>query len=338
MRHGRYLTGCENGNKRPQLELIVYLSATTMDVITGMRVFTSVVDSGSFAAAADKLDLSRGMTSRYLAQVESHLGARLLNRTTRRLSLTEAGRDYYERATEVLAMVGEAERSVASGAAEPRGVLRVNTAIAFGTRHLAPTIQGYLERYPNVRMELTLNDRVVDLVEEGFDVAVRIARRIEDGLVARPIATTRLVACASPAYLKRRGTPKSPGDLVRHNCLTYAYTTLRAWRFCRGGKTEVVKVGGTLHSNNGALLAGACATGSGICLEPAFVVDDFLRAGTLVRLFPGWDTDTFTIYAVYPSRNLLPPKVRTFVDYLVERFKNGATWEKTGTGRSGDRS
>lgn len=291
-----------------------------------MRVFTTVVDNGSFAAAADKLDLSRGMTSRYVAQVEAHLGTRLLNRTTRRLSLTESGQDYYERAVQVLGLVDEAEKAATSGAAEPGGLLRINTAVAFGTRQLAPAVQAYQAVHPKVRIDVTLNDRVVDLVEEGFDLAVRIARRIDPGLVARPIASVALVACASPAYVKRRGIPRTPAELVRHDCLTYAYTNPRIWRFTRGGKTEEVKVAGVLHSNNGELLASAAAAGSGICLEPSFIVDDALRKGRLVRLLPGWKTDVYTIYAVYPSRHLLPAKVRTFVDFLVAHFRKHAAW------------
>jgi DNA-binding transcriptional LysR family regulator len=293
-----------------------------MDSLAGMRVFTTVVDSGSFAAAADNLDLSRGMASRYVAQVEAHLGARLLNRTTRRLSLTEAGQDYYERAMQVLAMVEEAEKSVARGAAEPRGLLRVNAAVVFGSRHLGAAVNDYLSRYPQVRIEMALNDRVVDLVEEGFDVAVRIARRIAPGFVARPLATSRVVALASPAYLKRHGTPRSPAELARHNCLTYAYSTSpNVWRFTRQGRTQDVKVEGTLRGNNGDFTCAAAAAGLGIALEPTFIAHELLRSGKLVRILRGWEVDLYTIYAVYPSRQLLPPKVRTFVDFLVERFR-----------------
>jgi len=299
-----------------------------MDIVTGMRVFTSVVDSGSFAAAADKLDLSRGMTSRYVAQVEAHLGARLLNRTTGRLSLTEAGQDYYERAVQVLAMVDEAEQSAASGVVEARGLLRISTPVAFGSRHLGAAVHDYLARYPQVRIDMTLNDRVVDLVDEGFDMAVRIARRIDPGLVARPIATARLVACGSPTYLKRHGTPRSPAEVARHNCLTYAYAgSPRVWRFKRRGRNEDVKVSGTLHGNNGDLLCAAAAAGMGIALEPTFIAHELLRSGKLVRILPGWETETFTIFAVYPSRHQLPSKVRTFVDFLVERFGRNRYWE-----------
>ena len=299
------------------------------DVLTGMRVFTAVVDAGSFARAADKLDLSRGMTSRYVAQIESHLGVRLLNRTTRRQSLTEAGQDYYQRATQVLALAEEAEQSAARGSAEPRGTLRVNAPVAFGTRHLGPAIGAWLRRHPLVKADLTLNDRFVDLVEEGFDVAVRIARRIDPGLVARPITRARLIVCAAPAYLKERGTPKSPADLTRHNCLTYAYGGHQGeWRFTRRGRDQVVKVSGNMHGNNGDILCSAAAEGLGVIVQPSFLVYELLREKKLARILEGWEIDEATIHAVYPSRQVLTPKVRSFIDFLVERFGDRPYWDK----------
>jgi DNA-binding transcriptional LysR family regulator len=293
-----------------------------------MRVFTTVVDSGSFARAADKLDLSRGMTSRYVAQIESHLGVRLLNRTTRRQSLTEAGEDYYQRATQVLAMVEEAEQSAAQGSAEPRGTLRVNAPVAFGIRHLGPALGAYLQRYPQVKTDLTLNDRIVDLVEEGFDMAVRIARRIDPGLVARPITRARMVVCAAPAYLERHGTPKSPADLARHNCLTYAYAGQGEWRFTRNGRDQVVRVSGNVHGNNGDILCSAAAEGLGVIAQPTFLAYELLREGKLVRILEGWEIEESTLYAVYPSRQFLTPKVRSFIDFLVERFGENPYWDQ----------
>ena len=299
------------------------------DVLTGMRVFTTVVDAGSFASAADRLDLSRGMTSRYVAQVEAHLGVRLLNRTTRRLSLTEAGNNYYQRATQVLAMVEEAERAATREAAEPRGTLRINVPVAFGARHLGGAVNDYLRRYPQVKVDMTLNDRVVNLVEEGFDIAVRISRRIDPGLVARPIARARTVACASPDYIKMHGMPKAPSDLARHNCLTYAYSEPQdEWRFTRRGRDVVAKATGNLHGNNGETLCSAAEAGLGVILQPTFLVYEALRARKLVRILDGWEPDEFTIYAVYPSRQFLPPKVRSFIDFLVERFAPDPYWDR----------
>ena len=294
-----------------------------------MRVFTAVVDAGSFARAAEKLELSRGMTSRYVAQVEAHLGVRLLNRTTRRLSLTEAGNDYYQRATQVLALVEEAEQAASHEAAEPRGTLRINASVAFGARHMGTLISAYLRRYPEVRVDLTLNDRIVDLVEEGFDVAVRIARRIDPGLVARRIAPARMIACASPAYLRQSGAPKTPADLVRHNCLTYAYAGAQnEWRFTRGKREQTVKVGGTLHANNGDILSRAAADGLGVTVQPTFLIDGLFREKKLMRVLEGWEADSLTIFAVYPSRQFLPAKVRSFIDFMLEHFGDKPSWDR----------
>lgn len=299
------------------------------DVLTGMRVFTTVVDLMSFARAADKLDLSRGMTSRYVAQVEAHLGVRLLNRTTRQLSLTEAGSDYYRRASEVLAMVEDAERAAAQESAEPRGTLRINTSVAFGTRHLGEAVSAYLQRYPQVRADLTLNDRRVDLVEEGFDLAVRITRELDPGLIARPVTRARMLACASPAYLKKHGVPKAPGDLVRHNCLTYAYAgDQHEWHFSRRGHDTTVRVSGNLHGNNGDIICDAAIAGLGVIVQPSFLVYAALRAKKLVRILDAWTPDESTIYVVYPNRQFLPAKVRSFVDFMVERFGPEPYWDK----------
>ena len=300
-----------------------------IDVLTGMRVFTAVVDAMSFAKAAEQLDLSRGMTSRYVAQIESHLGVRLLNRTTRHLSLTEAGQDYYQRAAQVLAMVEDAERAAAQETQEPRGTLRVATSMAFGATHLGAAVNAYLQRYPQVTMDMSLNDRIVDLVEEGFDLAVRIARSIDPGLVARPITRARIVACASPGYLEKFGTPRTPADLAKHNCLTYAHSGLeREWRFARRGRESRVKVAGNLHGNNGNIICDAAAAGLGVIVQPTFLVYELLRTRKLVRILDGWEAEALTIYAVYPNRQFLPPKVRSFIDFMVERFSDEPYWDK----------
>jgi DNA-binding transcriptional LysR family regulator len=300
-----------------------------IDLLMGMRVFTAVVDAGNFAKAADKLDLSRGMTSRYVAQIEAHLGVRLLNRTTRRLSLTEIGNDYYQRATQVLALVDEAGHAAAHEAATPSGTLRINTSVAFGARHLGGAISAYLQRYPDVRADVTLNDRVVDLVEEGFDLAIRIARSVDPGLVARRITRARTVACASPAYIRKHGMPKSPSDLARHNCLTYAYAGLQnEWHFARGKREETVKVAGNLHGNNGDILCRAAADGLGVTVQPTFLVYELLQARKLVRVVEGWEADELTVFAVYPSRRFLPPKVRSFIDFIVAHFGDKPYWDR----------
>jgi DNA-binding transcriptional LysR family regulator len=302
-----------------------------IDIVTGMRVFTTVVDIGSFAGAADKLDLSRGMATRYVAQLETHLGVRLLNRSTRKLSLTEAGSNYYQRATQVLAMVEEAENSVAQNASTPRGILRVTSSVAFGVHHLGWAITEYLQTYPDVQVEVTLNDRAVDLIEEGFDLAIRVAREIDPGLIARKLTYARMVACASPGYLKQHGIPKSPEDLTSHNCLSYTYWSQgNEWRFRRKGVERKVRVSGNLHGNNGDILIEAAIEGLGVILQPTFLAYEALRQGKLVRILADWETDNLTVFAVYPNRQFLPPKVRSFIDFLTERLGPEPYWDIDG--------
>jgi DNA-binding transcriptional LysR family regulator len=300
-----------------------------LDLLTAMRVFTAVAEAGSFAKAAERLNFSRAMATRYVAQLEAHLGVRLLNRTTRRLSLTEAGNELWQRATQVLTLVQEAELAVAQDVAEPRGTLRINTSVIFGHHHLGQAIRSFLQHHPKMTVDVTLNDRVVDLVEEGYDLAVRIARKIDPGLVARPIARARTVACASPAYLEEHGTPRSPADLARHNCLTYTYTGLpNEWHFRRNGREQRIAVSGNLHANNGDIICDVAARGLGVILQPTFLVYKALRAGQLVRILKNWQTDEFNIYAVYPNRQFLAPKVRSFIDFLLEYFGTQPYWDE----------
>jgi len=299
-----------------------------IDVVAAMRVFTSVVEAESFAGAADKLDLSRGMATRYVAQLEAHLGVRLLNRTTRRLSLTEAGSDYYQRATQVLAMIEEAETSAAQNASVPRGTLRVTSSVIFGARHLGAAISAYVRRHPQVQVELSLNERVVDLVDEGFDLAVRVGVRVDPGLIARRITPVRAFACASPAYLKTHGTPQEPEELAAHNCLVYAHPIHHGgWHFKREGEERIVPVSGNLRGNNGDSLVSAAIDGLGVIFEPTFLVYEALREKTLVRILPDWQSEELWVFAVYPNRKFLAPKVRSFIDFLIERFGPEPYWD-----------
>jgi len=299
----------------------------SIDVVACMRVFTAVVDAGSFTGAADKLDLSRGMATRYVAQLEEHLGVRLLNRTTRRVSLTEAGNDYNERATQVLIMIAEAESSVAQGISVPRGILRVSSSNAFGARHLGLAITEYLQQNPGVQVDVTLNDRVVDLIEEGFDLAIRVAARIDPGLVARRLARARLLVCASPGYLEKYGLPRVPEDLVHHHCLTYAYVNSNEWRFRRNGVERRVPVSGALRANSGDILRNAATEDLGVTLQPDFLIFEALRERKLVQILADWETDELGIFAVYPNRKFLPPKVRNFIDFLADRFGPKPYWD-----------
>lgn len=289
-----------------------------IDLVMAMRVFHAVVEAGSFAAAADRLELSRGMATRYVAQLEEHLGVRLLHRTTRKLSLTGGGADYHERAAQILALVEEAERSAAEESATPRGVLRVTCPPVLANTLLAPQLAAYLRQFPGVEVELSLNDRVVDLVDEGFDLALRISRQVDPGLIARPLMAVTAVTCAAPSYLKRCGTPRTPQDLASHECLHAPQLILgNTWTFTRRGETQTVKVQGRLRANHGEALLNAALAGAGIIHDADFLVAEPIRRGQLVRLLPGWGTGSATLYAVWANRRFLPPKVRSFVDFLA---------------------
>ncbi len=292
-----------------------------MDVLSGMRSFVQVVDSGSFAQAADRLGISRAMVSKNVMALEAHLNVQLLHRTTRRLGLTEAGEQFHARCRQILADLAEAEASVATLSDEPRGLLRVNCALSFGLRHLAPAIGEYLRRYPGVSVEIDYGDRVVDLVEEGYDLAIRIGASLQPTLVVRRLATARVVVCALPAYLKQHGTPRVPADLAAHACLGYSYWSGGdAWTFeSRDGERASVLVAGPLRANNGDSLLAAALAGCGILLQPTFIVGDALADGRLVTVLDDWSIAPLGVYAVYPSRRHLSAKVRTFVDFVAQR-------------------
>ncbi len=299
-----------------------------MDRLTAIQAFAQVVESGSFAKAAERLGLSTTATSRHVAELETHLQTRLLNRTTRKVSLTESGRSYYERVVQLLADLEEAEQEAQRAAVVPRGVIKLTTAVNFGVRHVAPAIAAFLARYPEVRFDVSLSDRIVDLVEEGLDLGIRIGGPGPQNVVGRKLGETRVVPCASPDYLARHGTPQVPEDLARHNCFTYEYVTPRnVWTFRDAdGRERPVRVGGNLHSNNGDLLAEAAARGIGIVLEPAFIVGPEVRAGRLVPLLQDFAPAPLPIYAVYSSRKHLSAKVRLFIDFLLEHFAGAQDW------------
>jgi len=299
-----------------------------MDRLGAIQVFAQVVESGSFAKAAGRINLSTSAASRHVAELEAHLQTRLLNRTTRRVSLTESGQAFYERAVQLLADLEEAEQEAGRAAVVPRGTIRLTTSVNFGVRHLAPAIADFLARHAEVRFDVSLSDRVVDLVEEGFDLAVRVGTAGSGNVVARKLGETRLVPCASPQYLSAHPAPKIPEELSQHNCFTYEYVTPRnVWRFQdASGRERAVRVAGTLHSNNGDLLAEAAVRGAGIVFEPAFIVGPDVRAGRLVPLLQEFTPPPVPIYAVYPSRKHLSAKVRGFVDFLITRFAEAQDW------------
>lgn len=287
-----------------------------------MRVFAAVVDAGSFVAASDALPMSKAAVSRHVAELESHLGVRLLNRTTRRLSLTPEGEVFHARCKEVLASVDEAEAEITSRSGEATGLLRVNAPFTFGLLHLAPLWVEFMASHPKLTLDVTLSDRVVDLVEEGFDMAVRIARLPDSSLVSRQIASTRLVLCASPGYLRRHGTPRHPAELAQHQVAAYSlFSQGDHWSFTGPQGPVSVKVAPRLRCNNGDTCRLAALRHQGIVLQPSFLVGPDLQAGTLVELMPEYRSIELGVYVVYPSRKFVSPKVRLLIDFLVEAFR-----------------
>jgi DNA-binding transcriptional LysR family regulator len=293
-----------------------------MDRFHAIVAFTKVVEAGSFARAAERLDVSVSSVSRHVSELEAHLDARLLNRTTRRLSLTEAGRAFHERCVQLLADLEEAEASAGAGTVVPRGTLRLSCGVTFGTRYIAPVVAAFMARYPDMRFDVELSDRIVDLVDEGFDAAVRIGAIGGQNLVGRRIGRTKLVCCASPAYLARHGEPRSPEDLARHACLLYEYAPQRdTWTFTdRAGHERKVRVTGPVHSNNGSFAAALALEGVGIAYEPDIIVRDDVRAGRLVPILRTFVPQETGIHVVYASRRHLSAKVRAFAEFLAERF------------------
>jgi DNA-binding transcriptional LysR family regulator len=300
-----------------------------MDLFQAMKVFAKVAEVGSLSGAARALDMSNPSVTRHLADLEAYLNARLFNRSTRRLSLTETGSAYLERCKQVLFDLEEATLAASMSAANPSGTLRINAPVSFAVNHLGRILPHYAERHPNVTLDVSLSDRVVDLVEEGFDLAIRIGRIQDSSLVARKIAPVRLLVCAAPSYLKEHGTPRLPKDLAQHRCLSYSYWSMRdEWRFLHDGKTHSVRVNSAMHANNGDLLREAAIAGMGIILQPSFIVGADIREKRLVPLLPAYEPLASALYAVYPSRRHLSAKVRTFVDFLSERFGEKPSWDE----------
>lgn len=293
-----------------------------------MRVFAAVVDTGSFAAASDRLKTSRAMASKYIAHLEEHLGTRLLQRTTRKLTLTESGTSYYERCVQILSDIAAAEAHAVHQTEAPRGTLRLTVPVSFGILHLGPVISEYMRQYPEVKLDLTVTDRNVDLIEEGLDLAIRIGSLPESGLIAKKIASDRIVICGAPDYFARHGFPKEPADLKHHNCLTYAYAaTGDEWKLSGpDGTVHVVKVTGSLCATNGDMVKLAALGGIGVMRQPLFLMGEDLRAGRLVQVLGEYKVRDIGIYAVYPSRKHLSAKVRTFVDLLSNAFSLKSEW------------
>ncbi len=286
-----------------------------------MRAFVAVADANQFSLASERLGLSRAMASKQVMDLEAHLGLRLLNRTTRKVSLTDEGAGYLERCRDILSAIDEAEQEFASRALEPSGRLRVTAPMSFGASHLAPQIALYAASNPRVSVELILNDRHVDLVEEGFDLAIRIGRLADSSLVAKKIGEMRLIACAAPSYLSARGRPQTPSDLTDHECVLYSYASAGAvWNFTAPGGRESVRVGGRVACNNGEAICNIAVAGLGVIAQPDFIVAAHLTTGALERVLPNHAMEPRGIYAIHTSRRYAPLKIRSFIDQLSAAF------------------
>ena len=292
-----------------------------MDRFLEMQTFNAVVETGSFVAAAELLQLSKAAVSRHVVELEKRLGIRLLHRTTRRLSLTPEGQVFYARGKEVLAELDAVEAEVTARRESVSGLLRINAPFTFGIAHLAPLWGVFREQHPQVTLDVTLSDRLVDLVEEGYDLAIRIAALENSSLVSRRLATTRMTLCASPEYLRRHGTPRHPGELSAHQIIAYSYlATKDDWHFQGPEGRVVVSTRPWMHTNNGETCRAAALAHQGVILQPGFVVDAELAAGNLVELLPGYRSTEIGIYALYPTRKHLSAKVRVLVDFLADRL------------------
>ncbi|MFC3106378.1 LysR family transcriptional regulator [Undibacterium arcticum] len=300
-----------------------------MDRLRALEVFVEVVRKNGFARAADALETSPANVTRYVRDLESHLGTRLLNRSSQKMSLTESGETLFERAKAILDEVAEVELIASSATMQPRGLLRINAPLSFGILHLAPLWPQFLQRYPEVELDIALVDRVVDIVEEGYDLAIRISRTGSTSYAARKLATSHNIVCASPAYLRKNGSPKTPSDLIGHTCIGYSYAaTADEWNFTdENGHANPVKVSCVMHTNNGDTARAAALAGLGIIWQPSFLIGADLRAGRLVPLLPGYRLPDIDVLAVYPSRRHLSAKVRVMVDFLADAFKETPPWD-----------
>ncbi|MBL1272440.1 MAG: LysR family transcriptional regulator [Oceanospirillales bacterium] len=299
-----------------------------MDRIDAMRAFVTVVSEGAFTRAAERLNMSPQLVSKYVSQLEQHLGVRLLNRTTRQIHLTEAGTSYHQRAQQVLHDIDDMESQIGDLQTEARGVLRISAPVSFAIRHMAPLLSEFQKAHPGVGIDLQLNDRKVDVVEEGFDVVLRIGHLKSSSLIAKRIAPIRIVVCASPAYLKQNGTPQHLEDLQGHRYLRYSYIELDASQpLHRWLQNNGQNDSNGMTSNNGDVLVEAAIAGAGIALQPTFISGPAIKEGKLQVILQEYEPETMGLYAVYAHRQLLASKVRSFVDFIDGYFGNPPYWD-----------
>lgn len=300
-----------------------------MDRFTLMETFVEVAETEGFSAAARELRKSKSAVSKYISALEEQLGARLLNRTTRRLHLTEEGKAYYQRCKRILADVSEAEEAVSQMQGTPRGTLKINAPMSFGYRHLAPAVADFLQTYPEIEVDMTMNDRFVDVIDEGYDLAVRIGRLGDSSLVARKLAPARMALCGSPAYFKKHGRPQTPEGLKEHHCLRYAYApSVDGWRFMgEDGVEKSIPVAGRFRVNNGDAMRELVLAGVGLAILPTFIIGPDLQTGALQTVLGDRLHPEPNIYAVYPENRHLSIKVRAFIDFLAARFGKSPYWD-----------
>jgi DNA-binding transcriptional LysR family regulator len=298
-----------------------------MDLFKSIQAYVATVEAGSLVDAAEQLGTSNAAVSRYLAALEEHLGARLLNRTTRRLSMTAAGQDFYNRAQTILADIAEAEAVAGATTSSPSGLLRISAPLSFGIGTLSQIMPGFLARYPDLRMDIDLTDRVTDLTNDGIDVAVRIAREpATTNVIARKIAPVKMIICAAPSYLKQRGIPKGPEDLQHYETLNYSYLSSGDnWTLTHSdGRQSIVRIKPRVHATNGDILRELAIASHGIIMQPDFIVSAALQSGALEPILVDWSIEGYHLYAVYLSRKFLSAKVRAFIDYLIGAFGESA--------------
>jgi DNA-binding transcriptional LysR family regulator len=300
-----------------------------LDRLDGMQAFVAVAETGGFSAAAARLGVARALVSKRIAALERELKVRLLNRTTRRVSLTGAGQEFLGRSQRILAEFDEATGAIANLQLDPAGSLKISAGVSFATRQLAPVAIEFMAAHPRLLVELQLNDRFVDPVEEGFDVCVRVGEPYDSSLIARRLATVRRVLCASPGYLDKAGVPTGPADLERHAGLHYCHNRLTSrWRLGGPAGAATVELPSAMRSNNGEVLLAAALAGHGIANLPTFIVADALRAGTVVPVLPSWRQADLDLTALWPASRYMPRKLRVVVDFLASRFADPAPWDE----------
>lgn len=288
-----------------------------------MTIFVAVVDSNSFVEAADKLNMSKQAISRYIQTLEDRLQVRLLQRTTRKMIVTNEGQTFYWQAKAIINATIEAENTLSLDQASPQGMLRVNVPVSFGILHLAPLWQKFLDKYPQIELDITLSDRIVNLLEEGYDLAVRIGNLENSSLISRKLTTTRMIIAASPTYIDQYGMPMHPNDLKQHKIIMYSHWAKKEqWSFNKDNTFHSVNLKASVYCNNGDTCRQIMLQGGGISTQPDFIIGQDIQQDKLVEVLPNYKIENFNIYAVYPSRKLLPLRTRCLIDFLVSELQN----------------